>query len=243
MHLLYKGLIEDGDLSQERRNFLKTLGKTALAGGAASMLTSTATAETTPNAALSRNFETAERWLRGFFDLGAEEIVKLYADDFVWEDIELFKSITNKEELYKAFLPFDNPDPNSPFGEHRFELLVYDGGPAGVHKGVKRQSKAPPEHWTEEEFRPYEEEIMQGADLDYDEWGVMRWVWKAKHNANFLGLPAAGKTTTSRGITVQHYKEGKIVRCSTSWNFRDFAYQLGVVEPPSDWVEMLGVSG
>src|SRR3546814_10561622 len=61
------------------------------------------------------------------------------------------------------------------------------------------------------------------------EWGYMQWIWKATHNEDFFGIPAAGKTTYTRGTTTQFYRDGKIVRCRTHWNFREFAMQLGVI--------------
>src|SRR3546814_16790180 len=76
--------------------------------------------------------------------------------------------------------------------------------------------------------------IFLGADFDYDEWGYMQWIWKATHNADFFGTPAAGKTTVTRGTTTQMYKNGKIVRCRTHWNFREFAMQLGVIPAPDE---------
>src|SRR3546814_3130921 len=78
-------------------------------------------------------------------DKGAEEVLGYYADDFVWEDIEFMQTITTKEELYKAFVVFNNSGPESAFGVHKFEVLTYDGGPAGASRGVKRQGGVPPD--------------------------------------------------------------------------------------------------
>src|SRR3546814_3925534 len=89
---------------------------------------------------------TAQNWVTAFFDKGAEEVLGYYADEFVWEDIEFMQTITTKEELYKAFVVFNNSGPESPFGVHKFEVLTYDGGPAGASRGVKRQG-AIPEEW------------------------------------------------------------------------------------------------
>lgn len=59
----------------------------------------------------------------------------------------------------------------------------------------------------------------------------MNWLWQAKHNMDFLELPATGKTTHARGITFHAYKDRKIVREFTYWNFRSVAIQLGVLKP------------
>src|SRR3546814_18877549 len=123
------------------------------------------------------------------------------------------QTITTKEELYKAFVVFNNSGPESPFGVHKFEVLTYDGGPAGASRGVKRQG-AIPEEWQgeyQQDYRRFADNINLGADLDYDEWGYMQWIWKATHNEDFFGMPAAGKTTVTRGTTQQMYKNGKIV--------------------------------
>jgi hypothetical protein len=51
---------------------------------------------------------TGEDWIDTFFNEGAAGIIHYYADDFVFEDITLFQTITDKEELYNAFLPFNS---------------------------------------------------------------------------------------------------------------------------------------
>src|SRR3546814_2512247 len=99
-----------------------------------------------------------------------------------------------------------------------------------------RQGGVPPE-WKgelEADYNRFANNIFLGADFDYDEWGYMQWIWKATHNADFFGTPAAGKTTVTRGTTTQMYKNGKIVRCRTHWNFREFAMQLGVIPAPDE---------
>src|SRR3546814_11234769 len=95
----------------------------------------------------------------------------------------------------------------------------------------------------EQVYRRYANNIFLGADFDYDEWGYMQWIWKATHNADFFGNPAAGKTTVTRGTTTQMYKNGKIVRCSTHWNFREYAMQLGVIQAPAEaWRNTQGLN-
>jgi steroid delta-isomerase-like uncharacterized protein len=90
---------------------------------------------------------------------------------------------------------------------------------------------APPEHNTPALWAQWSGDTLKGAAYDYDEWAVMNWVWKAQHNMDFLGLPAKGKTTFCRGITFHAYKNRKIVREFTHWNFRDVGVQLGALEP------------
>lgn len=256
MHILYSNQVRDEDLTDQqqlflnglreqeadkkaaaavssRRSMLKGMGATLAGVAAAPLLPSVAEAcEPGSGQNCRMNIDTAQNWVTAFFEKGAEEVLGYYADEFVWEDIQFLQTITTKEELYKAFVVFNNSGPDSAFGVHRFEVLRYDGGPAGVNKATQRQSKEIPPTWKEDEFRHYESQIMLGSDLDYDEWGYLQWVWKAQHNSDFFGIPAAGQSTVTRGVTFQCYKQGKIVRCQTFWNFRDFAIQLGVIPGP-----------
>jgi steroid delta-isomerase-like uncharacterized protein len=229
MHILYANLVKDEDLSPERRAFLKTLGATAVTAAA---VPCAATLADAPGSG-PMNFDTAQNWITAFFKKGAEEVLSYYADDFVWEDIEFFQTITTKADLYKAFVVFNNSGADSPFGVHKFDVVRYDGGPAGASKAVKRKEGVP-EGWQSDEYHRLADKIQLGSKLDYDEWGYIQWVWIAKHNQDFMGMPAKGKTTTTRGVTFQCYKNRKIVRCQTFWNFREFAVQLGVVPPPDE---------
>jgi steroid delta-isomerase-like uncharacterized protein len=230
MHILYANQVQDEHLTTAQRHTLDAIrsgkpisisdGIGAVGGGSRQ----------------HKSFTSAQDWVTAFFDKGAAEVLGYYADEFVWEDIEFMQTITTKEDLYKAFVVFNNSGPESPFGVHKFEVLTYDGGPSGASKGVKRQGGGAPE-WQgelEQDYNRFANNIYLGADLDYDEWGYMQWIWKATHNEDFFGIPAAGKTTVTRGTTTQMYKDGKIVRCRTHWNFREFAMQLGVIPAPDE---------
>lgn len=177
------------------------------------------------------NLATAEDWIRTFFFGGAEQIIHYYADDFVFEDLTLFQTIDNKEDLYRAFLPFNDNGPDAPTGVHDFDVIRYDGGLAGEYRSVVNPR---PERWTEEEWATWSKDTLAGVELDYDEWAHFSWVWRAKHNSDdFLGLKGAkGRTTYVRGQTFHVYKDRKIVRDFTQWNFREVAIQLGAFPPP-----------
>lgn len=54
---------------------------------------------------------------------------------------------------------------------------------------------------------------------------------KSETQYGFSELPAKGKTTYARGMTFHAYKDRKIVREFTYWNFRGVAIQLGVFKP------------
>ncbi|MFA7585543.1 MAG: hypothetical protein WCY11_05005 [Novosphingobium sp.] len=247
MHILYAGQVTERHMTEEQRAFSRrnfSMGLVGIAGAAG--LAGCTSANAAPGIASAsctlpaqtKSFSSAQDWVTAFFEKGAEEVLGYYADDFVWEDIEFMQTITTKEELYKAFLVFNNSGPDSDFGIHKFEVLTYDGGPAGSSKGVLRQGGVPAD-WKSEgleaDYNRFSNNITRGANLDYDEWGYMQWIWKATHNTPFFGIKeAVGKTTVTRGTTTQMYKNGKIVRCRTHWNFREFAMQLGLIPPPDE---------
>lgn len=232
MHILYANQVTDEHLGPDQRRVLASLRGVQPLGISDGMIGAGG-----GGPRQHKNFQTAQDWVSAFFNKGAEEVLGYYADDFVWEDIEFMQTITTKEELYKAFIVFNNSGPESDFGVHKFQVLTYDGGPAGESKGVKYDGPVP-EDWQgdfEPAYRRYSDNIMLGADLDYDEWGYMQWIWKATHNTPFFGIEqSVGKTTVTRGTTTQMYKNGKIVRCRTHWNFREFAMQLGLISLPDE---------
>src|SRR3546814_16177442 len=102
MHILYSGLVTDDHLSPEQQGFIRGLrGLAPLSITAEAPVAGGGTRQ-------HKSFETAQNWVTAFFDKGAEEVLGYYADDFVWEDIEFMQTITTKEELYKAFVVFNN---------------------------------------------------------------------------------------------------------------------------------------
>ncbi|RJG01849.1 hypothetical protein [Noviherbaspirillum sedimenti] len=226
------------DLS--RRAALGKASKMALSGGALALLAGNAAMAAqragakTAGAQRSKNFTTAEDWVTAFFNKGADVVLGYYDDKFIWEDIEFGQTIATKEELHKAFLVFNNSGPESPFGVHKFEMISYDGGVVAPGSKAEKRKAAAPADWNAKDYKRLASNILLGADFEYDEWGYMQWVWQATHNEDFFGIPAKGKTTYTRGTTTQFYRKGKIVRCRTHWNFREFAIQLGVIPAPDE---------
>jgi steroid delta-isomerase-like uncharacterized protein len=181
-----------------------------------------------------KTFKSAQDWVTAFFEKGADVVMGYYADKFIWEDVEFGQTITTKEELYKAFVVFNNSGPESAFGVHKFEMTSYDGGTVPARSRPEVCKPGVPAGWDAAQYKRLTTNILLGSEFDYDEWGYMQWVWQATHNADFFGIPAKGKTTYTRGTTTQCYREGKIVRCRTHWNFREFAMQLGVIPMPDE---------
>jgi len=232
MHL---GYLQYMNAAAGRRNFLKAIGGAAATAGLG-FSGSAGAAATGFKGSGRMGMATGEDWIDTFFTGGAAAIIHYYADEFVFEDVTLFQTITNKDDLYRAFLPFNNNGPDSPAGVHQFDVIRYDGGFAGDRRGLERAE--PPENYTAGMWQTWSDDALKGIGLDYDEWAVMNWVWKATHNMDFLGLPAKGKTTYARGMTFHLYRERKVVREFTHWNFRGVAIQLGVLKPQEQfWLE------
>lgn len=51
-----------------------------------------------------------------------------------------------------------------------------------------------------------------------DKLGSFQWTWETKHAGDFLGMPAAGKITKTRGVTVMGWKDGKIILERSIWD-------------------------
>lgn len=63
-----------------------------------------------------------------------------------------------------------------------------------------------------------------------DQLGAFQWTWRAKHAGEFLGVPAAGKETETRGLTVMGWRQGKIVLERSIWDVAPVMRQLGVLK-------------
>jgi steroid delta-isomerase-like uncharacterized protein len=62
--------------------------------------------------------------------------------------------------------------------------------------------------------------------------GTLEWTWEIQHKTDFLGLPAAGKTTLVRGLTIHAFDEnGKIMVERSLWDTAALMRQLGLAAP------------
>lgn len=59
--------------------------------------------------------------------------------------------------------------------------------------------------------------------------GSFQWTWETKHAGDFLGVPAAGKTTKTRGVTVMAWEDGKITLERSIWDAVPVLKQLGAL--------------
>src|ERR1700730_6117020 len=63
----------------------------------------------------------AVMWLKAFRE-SADKVCELYADEFLFEDLMLGQSITDKGDLARAFAPYANTDLNNGVGVHLFRI-------------------------------------------------------------------------------------------------------------------------
>lgn len=56
--------------------------------------------------------------------------------------------------------------------------------------------------------------------------GAIEWSWAAKHTAPLFNLPAEGKETRVRGVSVVRFKAGKILEQRDYWDARTLMKQL-----------------
>lgn len=63
-----------------------------------------------------------------------------------------------------------------------------------------------------------------------DRLGSFQWTWETRHAGDFLGVPAAGKTTKTRGVTVMGWKNGKIILERSIWDATPVLRQLGAIQ-------------
>ncbi|WP_068072313.1 ester cyclase [Novosphingobium lentum] len=62
--------------------------------------------------------------------------------------------------------------------------------------------------------------------------GTLEWTWEIRHKTDFLGLPAAGKTTHVRGLTIHAFDAaGKIIIERSLWDTAALMRQLGLDAP------------
>src|SRR3546814_13859098 len=104
------------------------------------------------------------------------------------------QTITTKEDLYKAFVVFNNSGPDSPFGVHKFEVLSYDGDRSPRPPAQTRKGPTPAES-PEQVYRRYADNILPGPDFTSDLWRYMLLHVTITHTGAFLDTPTPATTT------------------------------------------------
>ena len=84
--------------------------------------------------------------------------------------------------------------------------------------------------------------IVENPELSYNKFdvfdyvgdrrlGSFQWTWETKHAGDFLGVPAAGKVTKTKGVTVMAWDEnGKIVLERSIWDAWAVLQQLDAIK-------------
>jgi steroid delta-isomerase-like uncharacterized protein len=116
-----------------------------------------------------------------------------------------------------------------------YELLSPDAVATG-QRGAEKEIRGP------EEFVKFVREI-RGAFPDIrvkvedvfgtDDKVVLRWSGTMTHTGDALGLPPSGRTVRSRGITIAHIVDGKIVEGWDNWDQLGMLEQIGVYQQPA----------
>jgi steroid delta-isomerase-like uncharacterized protein len=60
--------------------------------------------------------------------------------------------------------------------------------------------------------------------------GASEWMWEARHEGDFLGQPARGKTTSIRGVSVLEFDGGKVREQRDYWDARTLLAQLAAAK-------------
>ena len=58
---------------------------------------------------------------------------------------------------------------------------------------------------------------------------VLRWQASGTHNGVLLGIPPTGKATSGPGMSILHFKNGKVVEDYCIWDTLGMLRQLGVI--------------
>jgi steroid delta-isomerase-like uncharacterized protein len=63
-----------------------------------------------------------------------------------------------------------------------------------------------------------------------DEFGAIEWTWHCEHETDVFGIPARGKRTAVRGVSLITLQDGKIVAERDYWNVASLMQQLGALK-------------
>ena len=81
------------------------------------------------------------------------------------------------------------------------------------------------------------DEVIDGGDS-----AVLRWHAEGTHQGELEGLAPTGVRASVAGITIDHWRDGKIVETWTHWDNLGLARQLGAAPPEGSPVEKVGVA-
>ena len=101
-----------------------------------------------------------------------------------------------------------------------------------INFGVKARSKAELRRFFDSFSAPNAGKHLFRPDsyTGNSEGGAVQWTWIADHEGEFLGIPAAGKHTETRGMSVLRFVNGKVVEQHDLWDAVAIYKQLGAVK-------------
>ncbi len=70
---------------------------------------------------------------------------------------------------------------------------------------------------------------------------VLRWRAEGVHRGELEGLAPTGARTVVTGISIDQWKDGKLIEAWTQWDNLGFARQIGAAPPEGSVVEKVGV--
>ena len=70
---------------------------------------------------------------------------------------------------------------------------------------------------------------------------VMRWTATGTHRGDLAGLAPTGARTTTTGITIDRFENGKIVESWSNWDTLGLMRQLGASPEPGSITEKVGI--
>ncbi|MFI7525848.1 ester cyclase [Nocardia salmonicida] len=117
-------------------------------------------------------------------------------------DLDIFDEVMSADAI--------NHDPQNPFAEVH--------GPEGLRKLVEMYLAG----FSNQRFL-VNEQIAEGDFV------TTRWTGTGTNDGEMMGMPATGKSAVVQGITINRFRDGKIVESWASWDTLGMMQQLGVV--------------
>ncbi|MFC9871229.1 ester cyclase [Nocardia salmonicida] len=117
-------------------------------------------------------------------------------------DLDVFDELMSADAI--------NHDPQNPFAEVH--------GPDGLKRLVQMYLAA----FSDQRFL-VNEQIAEGDFV------TTRWTGTGTNDGEMMGMPATGKSAVVQGITINRFRDGKIVESWASWDTLGMMQQLGVV--------------
>ncbi|WP_328711067.1 ester cyclase [Nocardia salmonicida] len=117
-------------------------------------------------------------------------------------DLDVFDELMSADAI--------DHDPQNPFAEIH--------GPDGLKKLVQMYLVA----FSDQRFL-VNEQIAEGDFV------TTRWTGTGTNDGEMMGMPATGKSAVVQGITINRFRDGKIVESWATWDTLGMMQQLGVV--------------